>query len=356
MSNTIDSRAFTSDELKVFEEGGLLHPFIELVKKHEDELQLCFRGNTNPKSISIYFNNRQVYKVTLNGSVKISYRTARYWNKCKDDYKKLTEQYHFEGPETFKDFLKKKDYTLKKKVERSDDYEKIYSTILKPILDNYFSNNDTYDYFKDAKGRSHPESEKKAQQKLFNRFKELKSGYFFYDLEFHQTKNEKKGISNENVSKNEPDMLGIYFDKNRIPQKLVFVEIKSKKDSIGKLDDKKGSGVRGHLNKISAYIENKAILENRRKEACALLNNYAQLGLRGLSANMQFDYKYFENIKVQALFLFTDEVINYMENHLDDFKCFEGKAIKVAGNDCTAYAFDEDALNEVLREDCLFIP
>ena len=353
-SKNIDSRALNEDEIALFEEGGFLHPFVELVKKHKKDLQLCFRGNEDTKSVIIYYNNRQVYKIYCNGKVEISFRTARYYKKCKEKYDLLVKEYHFVGEETFECFLEKGNYSLTKMVKENDDFEKIYIEVLRPILKNYAKNEEIIDYFKliieeKKQTRNHEEKEKKAQQRLFRQIKTIKSGYFFYDLEFHQTISEKKNININDANKNEPDILGIYFDDDRKPEKLVFVEVKSKEESLGDMESFEGSGLMAHLYKTYKYCKHPELINNRTIEACGIINNYAALKLRGLNERNHFDVEDFNNISLQALFLFTDEVKDYINNNLEEYAIFQGREIDIKNPDCRAYAFNKDDMEQVIQ-------
>lgn len=340
----MDNRAFNDEELKKLSSNGELYPFVKLVKEHE-ELQLCFRGNGNPKYISIYYDNRQVFKVNIQGRVEISYRTARYWEKCENKYITLCKKYHFKPDIDFESFLKSDNLVLHKNIEKGDNYEEIYKEVLSPMLNNYSENKDKFDYFKkkcedkDVE-RNHEEKEKKAQQNLYDHFKQKQNGYFFYDLEYHQ-----KGSK----SANEPDMLGVYFDENGKPLKIVFVEVKSTKTSISD-PNPEGSGLYGHLLKSKKYIIDEALMKNRKKEALDIMKNYATLELRGLKQYDQFDENEFDMLEPQVLFLFTNDVIGYIEDN--NIKRF-GKKIDVGAYDCSAYVFEETDLIDVDDEELI---
>ncbi len=343
MNNTVDSRAFNEEELELLQQGGDLYPFTQLVKDHSNDLQLCFRGNGTPKYVSIYFNNREVFKVYINRKVEISYRTARYWIECENEYNSLRGKYHFKPNIDFTSFLKRNNLCLTKKIEKGDDYEKIYTEIIYPMLQNYSENKDQNDYFKKRiygkkVERSHPEKEKKAQQRLYKYFKQIRNGYFFYDMEYHQKGGKKD---------NKPDMLGVYFDENGKPKKIVFVEVKSKKESIDD-DNPDGSGLYGHLVKSKKYIVDETLMKNRKKEALGIMKNYAALELRKLNHDNYFDKDEFDMLEPQVLFLFTDDVIGYIEeNNIKGF----GKKIDVGVDECSAYVFEKADLENVEYKD-----
>ncbi|SKB93238.1 hypothetical protein SAMN06296386_109114 [Lachnospiraceae bacterium] len=66
----------------------------------------------------------------------------------------------------------------------------------------------------------------------------------------------------------------------------------------------------GHLNKVKEYIKGQHLIRTRKKEEYDILNDYARPSRRGLENHIHYNDKDFEEIKPQALFLFTDDVIN----------------------------------------------
>ena len=362
MSKKRDSRAFDEKELAKLKDGGILQPFVNLVKEDSD-LQLCFRGNGNPKYISVYCNNRQAFKAYLSGTIEISYRTARYWVSCEKKYNELVGTYGFRRcvkdldrtGESFEDFLKHKTYTLKNKINRINEnvIKELYKDIIKPMLLNYAENIDKNDYFKrklnngDVK-KDHEDTEKKDQQNLFKSFNNVENGYFFYDLEFHQTEDEKKIVC-EMDYRNEPDILGIYFEDKK-PKKLVFVEVKSEESSLYDKDGIIGSGLLGHLYKTRDYFKKDLLIKNRKDEAYGIMKSYAALGLRGLTEDNNFEVEDFDKMEPQALFLFTSDVKNIVDLSEDEvLKCFNDYKIDVSNSykECSAYAFEKSDLGKL---------
>ena len=355
MSSEVDSRALDNTEIKDFMEGGNLYSFVKLVKEHE-ELELCFRGNGRPKYISIYYNKLQAFKVDLEGVVEISYRTARYWKDCKREYKELVNagfrrcKTHIGKPEeeSFETFVDKKTLSLYNKIDNVIDkfksIEELYVNIVRPMLENYANNIEQYDYFKEGPGTSHPRCEFKAQHKLFDELRETKSGYFLYDLEFHQ-----KGDGNAN----EPDMLGLKFDNDGKPEKLVFVEVKSTKSALKDTgNNKKGSGLKGHIEKTIEYIKDERLINNRKDEAYSIMRNYATLNLRGLNERTSFDEHNFKKLDLETLFVFTDEAKKKLENgsEFDWFKNAENKVeLNTKDMECLAYGFNKEQLSGLIK-------
>ena len=137
----------------------------------------------------------------------------------------------------------------------------------------------------------------------------LKDGYFFYDMEFSQ-KHENINELQADKDNNQPDMLAIKFGNDKKPEKIVLVEVKSKEGSL-----RNKSGINDHLEKMMSYIDPSESKyederENRKKEACQIINHYAQLGLRGLDNTVRLDYDNdFKDLDFQILLVFTDASI-----------------------------------------------
>lgn len=71
---------------------------------------------------------------------------------------------------------------------------------------------------------------------------------------------------------NQPDMLAIRFDPAGKPERLAFVEVKSKKRSL-----QGNSGVKAHVLGTERYPD--WLLPVRGRDACGILNQYIELGL-----------------------------------------------------------------------------
>lgn len=311
-----DSRALLPENLELFKLGGELHPFVQLVKKHE-ELELCFRGNGNPERVSIYFNNHQVFKIERSGTIRVSFNHARYCENWEKYLEMLEEGYDFNIPAPEKRFKKNKDSIgeLKRLSENppltTEKVETLYTEIIKPIFEQYFAVGgvkDTVDYFKrkinsNVKDESeklndivtpYRLTEKIKQQKLYSSIKEKKSGYFFYDLEYMQ-----KG----NKNSNQPDMQAIKFDENGKPARIVFVEVKCTKAAW------KGgrSGLADHVKRMKLYEKQKESMDARRIEAYQILTQYAELGLRGLDESINFQHSDFIDLPLEILIVLTGD-------------------------------------------------
>ena len=309
-----DSRALLESEMKAFlgeDPKKPLSPFIEFVKKHE-ELELCFRGNSTPR-ITIYSKNHIIFTVYVSGKMEISFNHARYCEKWRDYFNILCKDYGFNGKIGKNKYGNTDVGYLTRCLNKNDnlplkeeEIESIYEDVLKPIFERYFEvegKAGIEDYFKNGKiVKVSGKTEKKRQQEIYGRFKKVKDGYFFYDLEFSQKHKDKTDRDNDSTN-NEPDMQAIRFRKNGKPESIVFVEVKCTEFAMDG-----PSGLEEHIKKMKKY--KKSRLVDRRKEACDIMNQYAQLGLRGLTKKNVFEYDDFKNLPLEILVLLTDEVID----------------------------------------------
>lgn len=318
-----DSRALLPENLELFKLGGKLHPFVQLVKKHE-ELELCFRGNGNPERVSIYFNNHQVFKIERSGTIRVSFNHARYCENW-EDYLELLGGYDFNIPAPEKRFKKNKDSIgeLKRLSDNPpltvEEVENLYTDIIYPIVKQYFDVGGvkgTVDYFKrkyndDVEDASkklndivtpYRLTEKIKQQELYSSIKEKKSGYFFYDLEFAQ-RHENRTAQGDDRANNKPDMQAIKFDENGKPEKIVFVEVKCTEVAW-----KAGrSGLADHIKRMKLYEKQKESMDARRIEAYQILTQYAELGLRGLDESINFQHSDFIDLPLEILIVLTGD-------------------------------------------------
>ena len=303
-----DSRALLNDNFEKFRSpNGTLHAFVELVKNHP-ELEFCFRGNNND-TIIIYYNNHKIFEVKHTGLTTISFNHARYCKHWKDfllalktkgfKVKNDFNEYKNENGEYDINYIKR-GYITNVPVNIAE-IENIYNNVLKPIFDCYFKKiadykNDCkkqpYDYFKNKDGKPHILIEKIRQHELFSKLKYGSSDYFLYDLEFQQ-KNASGG--------NKPDMLAVKFNKGK-PEKLFLVEVKCTKASLNGT-----SSLGTHINGMKDYIKDVDKIMDRRKEVCDILNQYAQLNLRGLTPANIFKKGDFVNLDFGIMLIVTDE-------------------------------------------------
>ena len=302
-----DSRALLKDNFeKLRSPEGKLHAFVELVKNHP-ELELCFRGNSDERII-IYYNNHKIFDVKYTGLTTISFNHARYCKNWKGFLLAL-KTYGFEVKNDFEEYKKSEydiNYINSKKYKgdkqiNSDEIEKIYTTILKPIFDCYFKKIASYknerkkplDYFKNEYSTPHILKEKLRQHELYSALTYGSNNYFLYDLEFQQ-KNAGGG--------NKPDMLAVKFNNGK-PEKLLLVEVKCTESSLNGT-----SGLKEHIEGMQKYIKDDDKKTDRRKEACDILNQYAQLNLRGLAPDHIFKKDDFDDhLDFGIMLIVTDE-------------------------------------------------
>ena len=286
-----DDRAVDEKLFNVVAEGGPLHDVVQFVKEHE-ELELCFRGNSGNGNINIYYKNHLVFRIrgtSENPIVEISANQGRYTPNWREEYEKL-------GLDLSVVTVEKKnsnknssvEYVYSYKIEQGDYVQIIPKTgkydlefwnyswsVLKGILDNYFSVKQNVDQYRKAFGLETVRSkdlkiEKQAQQRLFTKLNSCEKGFYFYDLEYMQ-----KGDTSNN--KNKPDALSIEYI-NGVATSLVYVEVKSKTSSIGG-----NSGLEKHLQGMYKYInesKGNGELKNRLTEVQEILDQYRKLEIR----------------------------------------------------------------------------
>lgn len=316
--NEIDCRAVSNELMYELEKGGFKE-FVEFVRKTEKEnlgyrLVLCFRGNSSPSNVVIYYHNHMVWKLNKSQGKKlkvtISFNHARYTKDWESKLNELYEKYNFSLNKKGKGKLKLKDIVSEIKngsngylTVTSDSFDKNFVEgsfyILKTIIDDFFGKEHEYDYFKGAKGQNRFYLEKMRQHELYLNYNNTNNGLFIYDLEFAQKKN--KDIPEND---NQPDMVGIRF-KNGKPEKLVLIEVKCKKTSM-----ENKSGLEEHTGKMEKYIKNEIAIKNRIEEANKILQQYSILQLRKVQT-----IKIPENIPIEIRIILTDEAIEYFDKN-----------------------------------------
>lgn len=335
----IDCRALSEPFLSEFMEGGKYEPFVKLVKKYKDELELCFRGNNLPsEAVCIYYNNHLVYKIESNGNITINFDHARYSKDYNTYWTMINQTYEFNTNAPKEPRIKVKVNKRKKTGDVSystevsyitapynesikNNVERIYVDCIRKMLIDSFDTRNTKDYFREKadktndkykgqlsqSGRKAIWLEKVRQQQLFAKMKHTTDGYFFFDMEFSQKSLKDSDQYGEALS-NEPDMLAIFFDSNGLPKKYTFVEVKCTNSAYtGK------SGMVAHLQKMKEYpVE---YMEARLREAALVLKQYEKLGFYSFAQPVQMaDYMKLVSKKPENLFVFTDDA-------LDKFRC-----------------------------------
>ena len=328
---------------------GLLKQFVNIVKESKStskELMLCFRTSKEKESVSIYYNNHQVWKLYVSKGipyVEISGNHAR----DSENWETILENIGVSKEEIEKKKKSGKEINFKTILFSGNQIDEHFAQRTLPfiinMIEDFMDITKTYDYFKrDNHRRSNrvvgkKDLEEKRQQQLFYLQNHMfQNGLFVYDMEFAQEyENEimkeaelkKMGIT----SSNQTDCLGIRFDKDGKPVSLVYIEIKSKESSVteppvsersiqkalaeGK-KPKPSSGLREHLKRMNAYltipegesIEDTHIID-RVDEAKEMLECYRALGLRNIPN--EFDVNSLDVLKAlskqEILLVFTGE-------------------------------------------------
>lgn len=321
-----DCRCLSGDALEKFRPGQPYHKFVELVKKHldKDKLIFCFRGNSGDQGTAIiYYKNHVAFAINAKGDVTFNFDHARYLEKWKDQ-KDALEGYGYtfvQHEETFqKKMHKNKRGTVsysyhigtvtmaaaKAEALTEDGLKELYEEHIKVMIESFFcaKREKRYDYFREAvtgekrlAGREL--TEKVAQQELFLALKSL-HGYYAYDLEFSQPHAKDLG------SKNQPDMMAIRFNGDGKPERLVFVEVKSKADAFNG-----SSGLKEHINGMENYPD--WLLSVRGKDACHILEQYDLLGLIKEKPHRPFVEAEFMKLPKESLLIFTGDAVDELE-------------------------------------------
>ena len=313
-----DCRAVTEELMKELKPGGGLEEFVNFVRKTEREnlgykLMLCFRGNSSPSNVVIYYHNHMVWKLNKGRggrlNVTISFNHARYTKDWQEKLKILYEKYNFrktykrvqlnleELVKAFQDGINGYLTVTSKKFDK--EFVEGTFEILKSIIDDFFEPKESkreMDYFKNKIQLHRCYLEKKVQHKLYLENHNTNDGLLIYDLEFAQ-----KRTSDTKESTNQPDMLGIKY-KSRKPEKLVLIEVKCKASAM-----KNSSGLDEHINKMEEYFEDTIAIQNRIKEANEILIQYHQLRLRDIPDNTFIPL----DIKKEICVILTDTAIDY---------------------------------------------
>lgn len=278
-----DHRYLSEGALGKFLPGGNHRAFVELVQK-TPELAFCFRGNSGNQA-TIYYRNHIVFRILSEGNVQFNFGHARYMKEA-DQLKKTLSDFGFKFKEN------QKAGTVSMPAETAakmtlEDLKKLFYCYIKPMIDT----------FSDEKRLT----EKAVQHQLFlhPNCKKLENGYFIYDLEFSQPHAKDLG------SKNQPDMMAIRFNGDGKPERLVFVEVKSKPEAMyGE------SGLKKHIDGMESYPE--WLLPIRREDAYYILNQYIQLELLE-APSRPFVKAEFMELPQESLLVFTGKAVDELK-------------------------------------------
>lgn len=314
-----------NDELRP---GGSLYGLRDLVAANDD-LELCYRGNSGDK-IVIYYKNHSMFDiVNLKRSqnqykLTVSFNHARYEEDWQKKLENLYSNYNFRKSRkgNFGDKDDKGHLLCYFNSCEKIKFDELYK-IIRPIMDNYFepTKNKVIDYFKEehALVTKKKHSEKQWQQRIFSGNTNCDNGYFIYDMEFARPHKSKVEADND-INNNEPDMLAIKYENHK-PVKLAFIEVKSTNSACN--NPKSGACV--HIRKTAGALDEffktgkDEFIKVRKDDAEKIINGYASIKLHGLNQKPDLD---FDNIDVEMLMVFTDEAVSWVktEKNIDEMK------------------------------------
>ncbi len=295
---TDDNRCISPDFLDSFiEENGPLEVFLKTVQEDES-LELCFRDSY----VEIYYKNQRLWKISERDrkglfKVEVSLITSieeserlKLANDLKTKYKNFII-YEKNGA------LKRYPYIIMPSFEKG--FVEETSALLKRMLDKYFVNKKGEDVHK----------EKERQQQIFTylSLKDKKDGFYAYDMEFHQKYPDKIAKLSDG-KQNEPDIFAIRY-LGGVPQSLVLVEVKS--TPIACEDTEKNPGIISHINGMFEYIKS-SYMENRKVEACDILNAYKKMGLH---ETPEIIPETKDLCKAEMIMILTDKAVEYYYDH-----------------------------------------
>ena len=319
MTTKTDNRSISKDFVEDFKSGNTLSKILEYVKNPDNELILCFRGNSGNiatiyKKNHVFCSIQKLQKGVSQFKMSFNFNHARYSQNWESVLKELVT-IGWETKHTFKDVYETNiDIgVITKHFNTLDDstLEKSFA-IINNLIEDYFDQYKNFDYYT---GRTLKHKginlEKQRQQELFETYNKPANGngYFIYDLEFVEQGN-RKG--------NQPDFWAVKY-VDGIPKHLVLGEVKSRASAL-----EGNSGLAAHLQSMIDYAKSDAIA-NRKKEALDILKGYATLNLYGLEEK---DCATFEQIAlgdtVEICVVLTDEVAECYEQFcLQEIKKFD---------------------------------
>ena len=335
----MDSRVITFNEDLV--SGGLVS--LADIVRGDDELELCYRGNSGKGNITIYMHNHMVLKIEkYNDNSGYKFSVSINHAETDDEKNKLAQDYGLK--------ITNDGYYWKKDSEVNDAETKELIADIKKMIEKYFINTMNFLNGKKATGtKKFPiEAEKVRQQELFSlkEMQETNNGYFMYDLEFARPYKDRAAADIAKLAgeKNKPDFSALKFEGGKAST-LVIGEVKTMKNSC----EAGTANMLEHLEKMISVvnpvgIDNKKFLKDRMIEAVGLFNSYKDAGLRGLDpkGNYNIDIKKFE-----IMLVFTDETINFAQK----YKQTAQKLINSSGSSVdyviSVWTYDGKQLNEI---------
>lgn len=359
----VDHR-FVSEEFIADFTTGKLSRFYSYAINPDNNVNILFRGNGKNPTITLYKNNHvfmEIQRTEAMGACTVSFdfNHARYTEDYINVYKWFANKMSFEEKDVIvlpKYVKSKKDKltyfsggeaeSISWKFSKKPD-DSLVDEIFKKIdslFDDFFDVKKNHDYFLDAARKLNdgkPDSpqltedsdnagrlvEKRWQQKFFKEFHKeanLRGGIYIYDMEYQQrmphAEEVKEGykklhgmlpsqeefdlLKSHSMQKilsgclNNPDFMAVEYVGD-VPTYLVFGEIKS---TVAACTGP--SGIDKHLQNMKNYNDMNLLIEYRKKDAHAIMENYKGIG--HISSNVVIPS--FEKIKLKNILILTDSV------------------------------------------------
>ncbi len=300
----MDNRAKIPENLISGLMKGKLSGVLQNVKTNS-KLQLCFRGNSTPPKIIVYYNNHIVWRICYSkGKNRNGFKVEVSVNHAKGEKKrellnKLRDDFGFNIPNaavlTSDEEMAKIKYPYRYITETvclPANFFTDLSDLMTGVMDLYFSKNNQKNKY----------IEKQRQHELFSALTNAQDGYYVYDLEFSQKYDSVSSRLAEG-EQNHPDMLGIRY-KNGTPKALVLIEVKSTEAAC-----KGKCGLIKHINGMLNYL-NSHHMPDREQEACDIIKLYKELGIRNTPKSIPVP-KDLKNHEIAVVL--TDKAITYYE-------------------------------------------
>lgn len=343
-----DSRAIDLDHVlmkRLASERSAFAPFVDAVRR-DRSLELCFRGSASPKRASIYFMGRAICDLSFgsDGRPRVGIETAHavaMQDAAPDRLDELLDRLENKLGFDIWNSADELKYSTKSLADADDGRRTARGAIrvAKELMSVYLRSPD---------GRRY--ADRAAVQRAFSSpsMMRTRGGFFAYDLDFTQSfehlgagakKNllgdggpwqkaiesklersdpkfdAKLALFSKNMSA--PDMLAIRYDDEGEPRAIVFVDVKTSARSM----TSPRSGAEAQMARTFAYAERPYgfdgvmldFMDQRRREAPAMLACCAALGLRGLDG-YEADADRFASLPAENMLLLCGGAIDEYES------------------------------------------
>lgn len=308
--------------------AGTLKGILENVKNNNN-LHLCFRGNSTPPSVIIYYNNHIVLRISYlrRGPHNDNFKIAVSANHSKSEEKRalleeLRNKYQFNIPKKLnEEDINRLSYPycyISKNATLNSSFFKDLCNLMINVIDSFFGkNNKKVKYI-----------EKKRQHELFTNLVEQADGYYAYDLEFSQ-KYVSQAAREAEGKQNHPDMLGIRYE-NGLPKALTLIEVKSTRAAC----KDKTTGLEIHISGMIDYLKS-AHMKDRKQEAIDIIDLYKRLNIHQAPKSLPNST---QNIGYEIIVILTDGAIKYYEQE------YVKKGKSLNNNKIRIYKWDNNTL------------